>query len=89
MDTSTTKDSLSLLNTVKGNMKKYTKREIYQEKLAIKIHGIIGYPSQDDYIRIVEGNMLRNCPIRKSDILIAESIFGPSIASLKGKIKYH
>ena len=36
-------------------------------------------------MRIVDNNLLTNCPIARRDILIAEDIFGPDVRSLKGK----
>jgi len=36
-------------------------------------------------MKIVEGGMLRNCPVTKADIIAAEDIFGPNLGSLKGK----
>jgi len=38
-----------------------------------------------DFIRYVEGNMLQNFPIDKSDILCSEEILRPNLGSLKGK----
>jgi hypothetical protein len=38
-----------------------------------------------DFMKIVEGGMLRNCPVTRSDIVSAEDIFGLNLGSLKGK----
>ena len=35
--------------------------------------------------RIVQLNMIKNCPITEDDIVVAKKIFGKDIAALKGK----
>ena len=74
-----------LLSTVEDKKSKYTVRDYRQAELARKIQNMIGRPSLRDYLRIVDGNQLRNCPVTRSDILAAEDIFGPNLGSLKGK----
>jgi hypothetical protein len=77
---------VALLNSVAENKIPYTKREQARALLARKIQNMIGHPSIKDFKQIVaSGNMLPNCPISLRDIIAAESIFGPSIACLKGK----
>ncbi len=46
---------------------------------------MIGRPSTRDFIKIVQMNLLPNCPITTKDIMAAEDIFGPNLGSLKGK----
>ena len=46
---------------------------------------MIGCPSTKDFIKYVEGNMLPNRPINKSEIIHAEEILGPNLGSLKCK----
>jgi hypothetical protein len=46
---------------------------------------VIGRPSTRDYVKIVKGGMLANCPVSRADIKAAEDIFGPNLGSLKGK----
>jgi hypothetical protein len=74
-----------LVNTVAERKGKYTARAYQQAVLARRIQNIIGRPSTRDYIKIVDGGMLQNCPITKSDIATAEDIFGPNLGSIKGK----
>jgi len=75
----------TLINTVSENKARYTERAFRQALLARRLQNIIGRPSTRDFSKIVEGNMLRNCPVTKADILAAEDIFGPNLGSLKGK----
>ena len=63
----------------------YSQQDYSKAVLAHKIQKIIGRPSTQAYIKILEKNFLPNCPITKDDILAAEHIFGPDIGSLKGK----
>ena len=37
------------------------------------------------YLKIIENNLLPNCPITQRDIIAAENIFGPDVGALKGK----
>ena len=46
---------------------------------------MIGRPSTRDFIKIVDNNLLPNCPITSRDIRNAEIIFGPDVGTLKGK----
>ena len=81
----TAAEGTTFINTVSKNKDKYTERAYTQAVLARRIQNIIGRPSMRDFVKIVEGGMLRNCPITRADILAAEDIFGPNLGSLKGK----
>jgi hypothetical protein len=74
-----------LVTTVADKRSKYTNREYSQAVLARKLQRMIGRPGTQQFLRIVENNLLPNCPITRSDILAAEDIFGPDVGSLKGK----
>jgi len=66
----------ALVNTVESPMAKYTSRECKQAAAARRLQDIIGRPLTRDYVKIVEGGMIRNCTITKADIISAEDIFG-------------
>ena len=53
--------------------------------MACELYSKIGYPSLHDYKMAVKTQMLNKCPVTIGDIKIAEKIFGPDIAVLKGK----
>jgi hypothetical protein len=74
-----------LINTVAAKKSNYTIRAYKQAVVARHIQDTIGRPSTRDFVKIVEGGMLRNCPISRADIVAAEDIFGPNLGSLKGK----
>jgi hypothetical protein len=46
---------------------------------------MLGYPSEKDFRNMVSSNMITNCPVTPTDISAANKIFGPNVASIKGK----
>ena len=56
---------------------------------ARKLYQIIGTPSIKDFKAIVQGNLIKNCPITIDDINLAEKIFGKDIPAIKGKTTRH
>ena len=76
---------ITMVTTVEKRMEKYTRKTIEQAKLARKIQQAIGYPSTTEFIKIIERGDIKDCPVNKADIHVAEDIFGPDIGSLKGK----
>jgi hypothetical protein len=46
---------------------------------------MVGYPSPADFTNMVRANMIRNCPVTPTYITTSNKIFGPDVASLKGK----
>ena len=47
--------------------------------------GLVGYPNEQDFKGIVRANMISNCPINANDIANTHDIWGPDLASLRGK----
>jgi hypothetical protein len=78
-------NGVALVSTVAGNRTNYTHDDYLRAVRARELQIMIGRPSTKDFIRIVLGNQLPNCPVTKADILAAEDIFGPDVGSLKGK----
>jgi hypothetical protein len=74
-----------LVNTVAANKTKYTNAVYKQATLVRKLQNIIGQPSARTYLNIIKKNLLKDCPVVRSDVLTAEDIFGPNLGSLKGK----
>ena len=85
MDSKKTADGVTLVNTVEDNRTSYTNRDYSRAVLARQIQSIIGRPSVRTYLKIIENNLLPNCPITRRDIIAAENIFGPDVGALKGK----
>jgi hypothetical protein len=78
----------SMISTVAGNAQKFTKQQYKNAVLARHVQNIIMQPGSREFMD-VSINHIRNCPINKQHIQMAESIFGPNLGSLKGKTTYH
>ena len=58
-------------------------------KEACPAQAMIGNPSEGDFKGMVSSNMIKNCLITPSDIANAKKIFGPALASMRGKTVWH
>jgi hypothetical protein len=75
----------NFVQTVRGNYEGYTKQEVLQAKEARRGQAMLGNPSEKDYQGLVSGNLINNCPISSSNVSNARAIFGPDLASVRGK----
>ena len=75
----------SFITTVNGNKAHFTKHQIEGAEKARSLHASLGSPSQCDFKWIVQSNQIVDCPMHLQDVKTANKIWGPSIASLKGK----
>jgi hypothetical protein len=76
---------LALVQTVEDNMQRYTRREVGGTTRARDMLCKMGYPSVQQAIAMVESGVTFD--IAAHDFRIAEAIWGPEIASLKGKTR--
>jgi hypothetical protein len=73
------------VQTVRGNYEGHTKRDVLQAKEAQRAQAMIRNPSEGDFKGMVSRNLIKNCPVRTSDITNARAIFGPDLTSIQGK----
>ena len=78
-------NSTLLINTVKNNENRFTKRDVLRARTARKLQNVIGHPPLRKYVEILKYNLIPNCTITIQDVINAELILGPNLASLKGK----
>ena len=76
---------IHLPQTVADNARFYSQRQVTRAKAARDLLHATGCPSVADLKRILKMNGIANCPITLDDVDIAEQIYGPDVASLKGK----
>ena len=67
------------------NYEVFTKKEIRAANAARKLQGMIDSLIEKDYVGMVTSNMIKNCPIDSTDVSNARAIFGPDLASVRGK----
>ena len=85
LDASVYDAATTLVQTVRSNYEGFTKKDIKAANAARKLQDMIGSPSEKDYGRMVSSNMIKNCPIDSTDVSNARTIFGPDLASVRGK----
>jgi hypothetical protein len=73
------------IGTIKASREGFTDRDYERAKQARKALALIGYPSPKDFKHMVSSNMIKNCPVTSTDVANANTIFGPDLATLKGK----
>ena len=76
---------IAAIATVEDNKTNYTRREVKLAAKAKEFLKNLAYPSINDAIKIIESGTLMDCPITPADIIRAHDIWGPDLASLKGK----
>jgi hypothetical protein len=80
-----TKEGVTLVQTVHGNYEGFTKREVIKAREVREAQAMLGNPSKKDFQGLVSGNLIPNCPITRSNISNARKIFGPDLASIRGQ----
>jgi hypothetical protein len=84
-NTNSTNTAYTLLNTVAGNKTLFTRREIEGADKARKLYQQLGRPSESFFQKILSQRMIINCPVTADDAKRALVIYGPDLATLKGK----
>jgi hypothetical protein len=74
------------LNTVANNKQAYTRCKIKGADRARELYKKIGQPSKQEFVEILQSNLIPNCPVTPDDARRALKIYGPDVATLKGKM---
>jgi hypothetical protein len=80
-----TKEGVMLVQTVHGNYKGFTKREVIKAQEVREAQAMLGDPSKKDFQGLTSGNLIPNCPIARGNISNTRKSFGPDLASIRGK----
>ena len=75
----------SFVQTLAKNMEGYSKRQIKDAKEALALLPKLGYPSKQDFINMIRAGRIANCNILEEDVARMYDIWGPDVASMKGK----
>ena len=63
----------------------FTARQFSDAKLALRVYEMVGRPSPATFARMIQQNLLRNCPIGIDDAKRALKIYGADVNALRGK----
>jgi hypothetical protein len=74
-----------MVNTVIANFEGYTKHDIKKAQEARHLQGMIGNPTERDFVGMVCEKLIVDCPVTVRNIQNANWIFGPNLANLRGK----
>ena len=75
-----------MVTTLAENRSNHSHRDFERAKKARKLYHVIGAPSIKNFKMMLRSNQIRNCPVTEKDVDLAEKIFGPDVATLKGKL---
>jgi hypothetical protein len=72
------------VETIKGNMSVYTRREVAGATKARELYEHLIYPGVRDYCNIIQTGGIRNCTVTLDDAKRSFKIFGPHVIKGKG-----
>ncbi len=73
------------IETVQANMEGFTKQEIEEAKKAREAQGMLGHPTNREFLGMVRANMINNCDVTETAVKNAHTIFGPELAGVRGR----
>jgi hypothetical protein len=73
------------VNTIRHNYEGYTKKQVKDAERARRLMGMVASPNERDFQAMVRLNMLKDCPVTNADIVNTHNIYGPDLASIRGK----
>ena len=77
---------MMLVTTVAGKKANYSNLDVRRATAARRLQEIIGYPSTAAYLKMIDNNAIKNCPVTRRDITMANDIFGANPNEVKGKM---
>jgi hypothetical protein len=84
-ETSAPVANYSFLSTVAEHKRSFSQRQVKQTDLARKLYRMLGRPDEKTFRSILQNNLIINCPVTSDDAYRALAIYGPDVATLKGK----
>ena len=66
-------------------MEGFTRRKVKEARKAREAQVMLGHPSDRDFLGIVCGGIISNCPVTANAVTNAHQIFGPALAGVRGR----
>ena len=79
------KAALSFVQTVRGNMEGFTKGEVKEAQKAREAQAMLRHLADRNFLGMVRGGMISNCPVTVNTVNNAHQIFGPDLAGIRGR----
>jgi hypothetical protein len=80
------KAAVAMIQTVRQRYEGFTKREVQDAITAHKAQAMTSHPTDaHQFLEMLRNKTIKSCPIKPEHITNARSIFGPSIAGVRGK----
>ena len=80
------KKEVMLVTTVKDKKLNYSGLDVRRATAARRFQEIMNYPSTTEFLRMIDNNAIKNCPITRKDVKISEDIYGVNPNIVKGKM---
>ena len=80
-----TKKQRMFVTTVAGQKKSFSRRDVGRAEAARKLQQIMMYPSDKDYVKMIDYNLINNCNTTRRDVALANKIYGVDPNVIKGK----
>ena len=78
-------ETLLTITTVKGQKELFSGMDRKRADRARKLQEIMGYPSEKDFLRMIDNKVMKNCAVTRRDVQIAQQIYGKGRAIIQGK----
>ncbi len=75
----------TLVQTVQGNYKGNTKKDVLKAKEACRVQAMIDNPSKKDYKGMVSGNLITNCPVPQPTLVMPVRCLGQTLSASEEK----
>jgi hypothetical protein len=62
------------LNTVSGNKKGFSQRQVKDAERAKTLYTKLGYPSVTDFEWVIQSNQIQDCPVTAQDVNVAHNM---------------
>ena len=66
------------ITTVEGQKESYSELDCQRAKAARTLQEIMGFPSTRAFIKMIDSNSIKNCPITRRNIKMAHDIYRPN-----------
>ena len=78
-----------MIASISENKLPFSQRQIADATGVRELSKSLGYPSPASLIDMINQGVIVNCPFSSKNVADADTIFGPDLASIRGKTKRH